>query len=177
MKTKCPVIIACVLVSSTCFAHIDRVITRRADGTLDGLPSEFQPARLHVAFSTPTARGAPIEAIELDLGENRIRLPPCVTGMLLTERVDEIGVSASWYHDDSIMPYYLVVTLRDPGYDPGTPFNAGYSLMFNLLTGKLMSMDVLIVRDQGRSLQNLPIDIEGRCRYEDVWQFFEPWPR
>lgn len=171
MKAAHPVVIAFILLSGTCFAHQDRVITLQSDGALDGLPAEFQPASLHVAFS-PIPAGA-VEAIELDLGKNRIRLPLCVTGILLTERVDEIKVSASWYHDESIVPYYLAVTFFDPGYDQGIPFNPGYSLMFNLRTGKLMSMDVLIVRDQGWALQNLPIHVESQCRHEDVSQFLD----
>jgi hypothetical protein len=74
-----------------------------------------------------------------------------------------IRVTSSWYHEENILPYYLVVRFHSAGYDEDRWANAGYSLMFNLRTGKLMRMEFMLVGDEGRSLRPLPLDLSALC--------------
>ena len=85
--------------------------------------------------------------------------------------MSEIKVSASWYHSEKILPYYLKVDFFDPGYDESRWANSAFSLLFNLRSGKLMQMEVIIVRDNGRSIQNVPVDITVRCSSKELRGF------
>jgi hypothetical protein len=165
------VAIGWILISGTCFAHSDRVITVKDDGSLEGIPSEYGPAIMRVEFAPPNTDDAPITSITLNLGKNRVRMPICVTGLLLTRRMSEIKASASWYHDEKDIPHYLNVEFFDPGYDKSRWANPGFSLLFNLRTGRLMQMEVMIVRENGKGIQNVPVDIAGRCKPEELKSF------
>jgi hypothetical protein len=125
-----------------------------------------QPAVLDVTFTpvVPPKFGVPaISSVILTLGQNETRLPSCVTNFLHTVRLQDIQVLASWYHDQTILPYYVNVKFFDEGYDTKKPFNSGFSIVFNLRTARLIQMQALMVRDQGNSVQPVPIDLASRC--------------
>ncbi len=171
MKAITAIVIGCLLLAETCFAHKDYIIAVNEDGTLEGIPSEYGPAAMHVEFAPQNSGSAPITSITLDLGKNRVRIPICVTGLLRTQRMGEIKATASWYHDETLIPYYLNIDFFDPGYNKLRWPNPGYSLLFDLHTGKLMEMDVHILRDSGRSVQQVPVDIRKRCKPEELRGF------
>ncbi|MEW6667361.1 MAG: hypothetical protein AB1512_19325 [Thermodesulfobacteriota bacterium] len=168
MKAITAIAVIWMLFSGTCFAHEDRIITVKDDGSLMGIPSAYGPAILHVEFAPPELGSAPITSITLHLGNNHVRIPICVTGLLRSQNLSEIRASASWYHDEKIVPYYLHLVFYDPGYDKSRWANSGFSLTFNLHTGKLMKMQVIIVRDNGKSMQSVPVDIAARCNSEEL---------
>lgn len=148
--------------SGECFAHRDIRVTVEDDGTLVRIPPDYGAAALHVAFAS-SADGPRIATVVLDLGRNHTRLPACITSLLKTRAMSDVRASASWYHDESIVPYYLSLEFFDPGYDASAWANAGYSLLFDLHTGKLLWMRALIVRDGGKSAQDKSEDLAARC--------------
>lgn len=158
-------------VCSVCYAHQDRIVQIRGDGSLTAIPAEFGPSALHVTFSPTSAGGPPVSSIELALGKQKTRLPTCVTAVINTVRIDDIKASASWYHDETALPYYLNVEFLDPGYNAKASSNPGYSLLFNLRTSRLMEMKVLIVLDQGKRHRVLPLDIAAMCSPSELQKF------
>ena len=174
MRAFSAIFIGFVLISGVCSAHSDRSITVKADGSLEGLPAEYGPAYLHVEFAIQETSGVPIaSSITLNLGKNRVSFPGCLTGLLQIRSMSQIVATASWYHDEGLLPYYLKFYFVDPGYDESRwPPNQGYySLLFNLRTGKLMEIEVNIVRDSGRSMQSVPVDLAQLCKGEALKGF------
>ena len=167
------ILIAALLIftSSACFAHEDRIVTINADGSLAGIPAEYGPATLRVNFSQQGAGGASIESIDLTLGENQVHLPTCVNGLINTREMSQIRASASWYHDEAILPYYLHFDFFDPGYNDSRWANSGYTLLFNLRNGRLIRMEVLVILDDGKGLQNIPVDVSDLCGAETLKSF------
>ena len=167
MRAFSAIFIGFVLVSSVCSAHQDRIIMVKEDGSLVGLPPEYGPAYLHVKFALEERSALPIaSSITLILGRNRVSFPGCVTGLFQIRSMSQIVATASWYHEEGLLPYYLKFYFFDPGYDESRFYNQGYSLLFNLRTGELMEIEVNIVRDSGRSMQSVPVDLAQRCTGE-----------
>jgi hypothetical protein len=152
-----------IFTSSACLAHEDRIITLNADGSLAGIPVEYGPATLRVNFSQQSARDASIKSIDLTLGENQVHLPICVTGLINTREMSQIRASASWYHDESILPHYLNFDFFDPGYNESRSANSGYKLLFNLHNGRLIRMEALVVSGDGKGPQYVPVDVSYLC--------------
>ena len=166
------VCVALTFTTTICFAHRDTVLKIDAGGRFDGLPPEYNPASLRVDFSRSSESGEPpISSLELKVGGKTIVVPECVTGLILTRSMKDVRVIASWYHDTSLLPPYLEVTLYDPGHEK-TPYRPGYSLFFNLSTAKLFKMDVIILRDDS-STQIVPVDISERCSVPQLQEFAE----
>lgn len=162
--------VSAFVVCGVCHAHQDRIVEIKADGTLVGLPAQFGPSTIHIAF-TRAPTGAPISSVDLTLGNRRTHLPICVTGVINSARLEDIRASASWYHDEKELPYYLNVEFLDPGYEAKSVYNPGYSLIFNLRTARLIEMKVLILRDKGNAMQFLPLDLDSMCSKSEVKKF------
>lgn len=170
MKYNCAVLLAGFVLSSVCLAHSDRSLEIKGDGKIFGLPAEYGPAALHVRFSG-AENDPPISEIVFNLGKNRTVLPVCVTGLLQTKSLEDISASASWYHEEDIIPYYLSLDFYDPGYKTKDWTTPGFSMIFNLRTGRLMGMQVNIRRENGRSVQEIPVDYSSRCTAEEIKAF------
>src|SRR5262245_7167409 len=152
----CVLLVACIIGTAECLAHRDRRLTVTDDGAIVGIPSQYGAAALHVAFESST--GDPkVSAVVLDLGRNHTRLPDCVTRLLTTRNMGDIEALASWYHDESIVPYYLALEFFGPGYSPSRWANSGHELLFDLRTGRLLQMKAMIGEDQ--RLQFAPVDL------------------
>ena len=165
-------LLAALLSGGICRAHQDKIIAIGADGTLVGLPSEFTPARLQIAFVPPgSERRAPISWIQLTLGKQSTRLPFCLTALLKTEVLSDVEASASWYHDERSLPYYLNLKFYDPGRRGEPDFDSGFSLLFNLRTARLMQMNVNVARKQRNQAQMLPLDLAALCPPAELVQF------
>jgi len=78
------------MASNNTFAHKDRILTIAQDGTLADIPSEFGSANLKVNFSAPMNESPAITSMVLKLGEKRIELPVCITGLLQSRSIDEV---------------------------------------------------------------------------------------
>src|SRR5262249_16210920 len=176
MRAFSAIVIGFVLVSGVCSAHHDPIIMLKADATLDGLPSEYGLANLYVEWGALRAGGAAIKSITLNIRNHRVRFPGCLTGLFTTSTMSEIGATASWYHDESLLPYYLNLYFFDPGYDEESRlasqgYSPGFSLLLNLRTGKLMRVEVNTVFNSGRSMQHVPVDLAKLCDGETIKGF------
>ena len=163
MKISVALLFSCVIASNSAFAHRDRILPIAQDGTLADIPAEFGPANLKIDFSAPMNESNTITSMALKLGERRIELPVCVTGFLRSQSIDEVRAVGSWYHDESLIPYYLSLTFFDPGYSVKKWANPGVILLLNLRTGKIIKMQFQIVQDEGRTIQFLAVDLKSRC--------------
>jgi hypothetical protein len=165
--------IACLaLVSFACIAHQDALLKVQADGRIDGLPPEYNPASLRIAFSQNDEPGwPPISGLALNLGGRSVVVPQCVTRLVLTRSMKDIQVVASWYHNTSVSPPYIEVALFDPGHED-LPTRPGYRLAFNLSTAKLFRMDVAFLRGKS-DIYNAPVDVSQLCPDSDVLKFSE----
>lgn len=173
MKIFAALLFFCLTACNNAFAHRDRILPIAQDGTLADTPSKFGPANLKVNFSGAD-ESPPITSLVLKLGEKRIELPVCVTGLLQSRNMGEVKATGSWYHDEALLPYYLNLTFLDPGSSVKKWANSGFKLLFNLRTGKVIKMEVQIVRDEGRTIQDLPVDLTSRCTPAALADITEP---
>ena len=93
---------ACLAASpiESLIAHEDTII--RLDGTqLVGLPQQYQPAELDV------------RAYQIRLRGHTKASSPWLTSLL--EQPHKLEISASWYHDSSILPPYLLLRITPRG--------------------------------------------------------------
>lgn len=163
------------LAGGVCFAHEDRTLSIGDDGSINGLPDEYAPAALHVQFSSEMHRAGAtrVDSVVLELDADRTVIPICVTGLLETTRLDQIQATASWYHDETVLPYYMNIQFFDPGYDEQRWANAGFSMLFNLRTAKLIKLEVNIVRNEGRAMQSIAVDVSALCPQEQIVDFMD----
>jgi hypothetical protein len=143
-------LITLLLFAARAAAHQDAILTVRSDGSLEGLPKEYEPAVLTWSGSIPT--------LELRIGAHETVLPKCLTSKLLLERA-EITVHASWYHDRSILPPYIVINIVHSMQKRG--LFSGYSLVFNLETGELIQLERTSATDTGQ--QNEELQVAAFC--------------
>ena len=148
------------LACGVCIAHQDRLITITADGTLIGIPTEYGPAQLKVAFSLSPPGEPRVSLLSMHLGKKQTDLPQCVTELINSGSLNDIHASASWYHiEHKDLPYYLAVTFYDArSISPDK--RPGYRLLFNLRTAELFELSALTVHAGGE--QQVPLDLDAR---------------
>jgi hypothetical protein len=164
-----------LLLSSASHAHQDVEIQIMPDGKLLGLPKQYQPASLEVAFSGNDRSRRP-SSIVLSVGNRTTTVPRCVAQIINTTDNEQIGASASWYHTRSTLPPYLNVIFLDPGQDTSSWPNSGFSLLFNLETSKLIRMEISVARKEERSMQSLAVDLSQSCGAAELTDFYQPLP-
>jgi hypothetical protein len=173
LGTALAITLALALAPSSAFAHEDRAIQIRPDGTLDGLAPAYAPARLRLAFA-PVDGEPRVSALALELHGRRVELPMCVLGLLNTERAADVQASASWEHDETILPPYLSLRFLDPGQDPKAAATSAFSLLFDLRSAKLIEMQVEIVHAARHRTQSVPVDLQARCGDAETASFLAP---
>ena len=104
MKTRTQCLLLSVLLAAlpaeSLFAHEDTII--RLEGTqLIGLPQQYQPAELDV------------RAYRIRLRGHTKELSPWLKGLF--DQPHKLEISASWYHDSSILPPYLLLRVTPTG--------------------------------------------------------------
>jgi hypothetical protein len=160
-------LLALSILGGASHAHSDRVLAMHGSGQLSGLPEEFGPAELRVAFASDGG-GPKITSMQLRLGKARTLIPPCVCGILQSSSYADIRVKGSWYHEESGLPYYLHVDFADPDARAEARWKPGFSMLFNLRTAKLIRMDIQVLRENGNAVQFVPVDVRGLCPEEEV---------
>ena len=156
-------------------SHADVIITMAKDGKLQGLPEKYSPAILKVTFSNK-AFGAPVESIVLTLGQKNITIPKSICAYLQTTDLNQITLSASWYHDLKLLPPYIKINFNDPGEIRRDSYNPGYSLLFNLDTCRLIEMEINVIRNGGNGCQFVPVDLSAICKPKDLQQVLDIKP-
>lgn len=163
-------ILAFSSMGSECYAHTDISLAIAPNGDVSGLPDEYGTFNLIVDFSQ--SNDASIQSIVLARGASKAVLPSCITGLVQSSDMDDVELSASWYHDETTLPYYMNLSLYDPNLDPSETQYPGYTLLFNLRTGKLMSMTLTRVVSKTVT-QDVPVDVGARCTPEQLRGFMD----
>jgi hypothetical protein len=148
-------------------AHRDMWIPIENDGALGRLPPQYQPAKLEIRFDRGEGEKG-VSFVRLTIAKRDVTLPICVSYILRSESLSEIRAKGSWYHENGSLPPYLELEFFDPGYNADSWPNGGYSLLFNLNTAQLIRMDVNIVREKGKSVQAVPVDIRQLCSAKEA---------
>jgi hypothetical protein len=133
MKNRFAVLVLMMLPSLT-FAHQDRILPIRADGTLGGLPSAYGLVRVHIERTAGNPRQ--IRSVVLTSKKFRISLKPCVIEKL--KDVVHIEANGSWYHTRGTLPPYVSLSFYSSQYDPKSATNAYYSITYSLLDGHIL---------------------------------------
>jgi hypothetical protein len=175
MRFFAPTAIVIALTSGVAFAHEDSPIQIRKDGTLVGLPKQFQPSSIKIVFDTNANSEHPVSFLSFTIGKTTIQLPKALTSLLRSQNMDAVLASASWYHNLSHLPPYMEIEFRDPGFDNRESGNPGFRMSINLNTGKLMSMGRTTVNRVDRSWQTRSLKLSEYCTSAELARFYEPW--
>ena len=137
--------------ASVAVAHQDRVIKLAPDGRLQGLPPEYEPARLFLP-----ARGG-TENVVLQLGGKRLKFPECLSTLFAKASRPHMLLSASWYHDSTILPPYLAIRL--PVSAPNAHgFYDGWSLLVDMTTVRVLKVEaVFTTGDSAQRTQEIDV--------------------
>jgi hypothetical protein len=120
-------------------------LSLRSDGVITELPKEYQPAHLSLDRSwLGNVRGA-----VLSLRGGEYVFPECV--VRLFQKNPRIVLTGSWFHDESLLPYYISMNLQRAG---AGEIPDGFRLLFNLRTAELLRLDEVVTR---RPRQDTPI--------------------
>jgi hypothetical protein len=130
-------ILAIIACHSAC-AHQDRII-RLSGEKLEGLPPKYLPA----SFS--------IKDRQIVLGPISVVVPECIWKRFGSIKEEDLRFQASWYHDPSILPPYIIVSI---GKVQG---KTGYELLLNLDSLAVISFKKAMVEPDGTSYEDIPI--------------------
>jgi len=149
------------VLAGTAAAHDDTPLHLATDGNLQGLPSDYAPARLALGFS-PVDDERRLTALHLQLGQAAIDVPACILGLIHAHGAAAVQLRASWTHDESVVPYYLAARFAEPD-----DADVAFTLLFNLHTARLIevSVDIAHGADVERSL---PLDLRARCATDEL---------
>jgi hypothetical protein len=123
--------------------HKDTPLTIDDKGIILGLPDEFSPATFDVNSKT------------LVIKDKRITFPECFLFLFGKKSKADIRLSASWYHDKEIMPYYLNFHINPINK------NYGYSILIDLETLELIN--AYKVTYKGHISYNKTINLDDKC--------------
>lgn len=157
-----------LLIATRCAAHEDRVLKLEADGSLTGLPREYGPVSLRVVFSSKGSERHIVES-GITIRGHSSTLPPCVLSTIRSDGMDDIRVSASWYHDERDLPYYVDVTFLDATLyrDDGAGVGSSVSVLYDLRTAQPMRIEREVVSWVFGSHSRRPVPLDG-CSAEEL---------
>ncbi|WP_161960623.1 hypothetical protein [Xanthomonas campestris] len=117
-------------------AHEDRILSLRPDGRIAELP-----AQLGHTFLKMSNLGTTTPTVQFISSNRRITLPGCIAKLITSRRASDVSVAGSWYHDEAVLPYYVVVTFNDAGSAAPSADAAGLRIMYNLRTAQIIEID------------------------------------
>ena len=136
---KSPVV-AWLLTGSVMFAHQDRII-RLDEGKLEGLPPKYQPA----SFS--------ISERKIGAGQLVATIPDCIWKLFANAQEGEFRFFASWYHERSILPPYVLISVPEAGT------KNHFELLLNLDTlAPIALTKVIQTSDSSWSHRRIPLE-------------------
>ena len=136
-----PFLLFCLLSLFLCgpiLAHKDSIIHLGEDKALVGLPNEYMPAELD------------LQNFRLKIKNNELKFSPFLKSLFLEPY--DLRVSASWYHEKSLLPSYLLLHIQPRKKD------FGYEILLNLDTLDVISVTVLL-KESDSATRHLPIDL------------------
>jgi hypothetical protein len=117
--------------------HQDRLLTLADDGAVPGLPAEYAATRLKIEFDR--MRPDRVVGIVLTVPGHETRVPPCLLQKILPSSKDRVVLKGSWYHDLSLMPPYVDVSIKADPPASKQSTEEGVELLFSLRDAKLIS--------------------------------------
>lgn len=76
---------------------------------------------------------------------------------------DRVFVTGSWYHEETVLPYYVNVQFRDPGYSRARSFNSNLSILFDLRTAEIIDINRFVANRAGTNARFVPAGIPKGC--------------
>ncbi|WP_315798796.1 hypothetical protein [Bradyrhizobium sp. SZCCHNRI3043] len=133
------VLVATVMLATTAaLSHQDVILSLGTDGTIPGLPPDYQTTRLHLVFSNGNA-GA-LQGLSFLSSGRETRIQPCLLQLVAKGSRRQMFLTGSWYHDETIVPHYVQVEFRDPPSPQQAPGQTGVSFLFNLRDSTLLGV-------------------------------------
>jgi hypothetical protein len=152
-------------------AHSDEYLSLHADGAIE-LPEEYQPAH----FSIDRASSGKVRGAVLSLRGGEYTFPECVVRLI--QKNPRIVLTGSWYHDESLLPYYISMTLQR--VERGE-YQDGFHLLFNLRTAELLKLDEVVTERLPRETTERDVPaFERVCRGKkiaDGWKRHDVKPK
>lgn len=137
------------------YGHQDTIFQVSEHGELIGVPKKFTPATLSIDIEDGV-----VTSVTLHLSGNVVELPDCIAGFFNLPDGEEISASGSWYHERSLLPPYLSISLPQESALYG--MFSGYSLLFNLENAQLIKItrhEVILSGDGMRTKSIVPDSI------------------
>ena len=116
------------------FAHPDRILPIKPDGTLADLPAEYGPVRISIVRSKDNA--SKVQQVVLSSPKFRVTLNKCVIDLL--GDVTHVEASGSWYHERGILPPYVSLDFYSGPYNPRSHDNQYSSVTYSLVDGRIL---------------------------------------
>lgn len=133
------VLLFCFLFSTVyAFSHQDTRIQLKKNGRLVGLPEKFSPARFDRSNLT------------LEIAENKIKLPDCVTKHFSDQGKLKFTFTASWYHAKGGLPKYLSLIVSS------NTTQSAVQVLFNLETLEIFEINII---EENKSVDEIEYSI------------------
>jgi len=125
-------------------AHQDTIIQVDKNGNMEGLPENYQPAKID------------LENMAITIATTTFNMPPCVSKYFKNPKSYELQVSSSWYHDSSNLPPYINFKIIPKGK------SWEYTLIFRLDDIKPIEFWVFTYPNERETYLH-PIKIRDQC--------------
>ena len=158
MKNLRSLLLALVLLSGIAGAHQDRILTVREDGSIPEIPASFGPV-----FLSTSQLGSAAPKVSFRVGVHVTTLPACLTRHIRSSNRNDLFVVGSWYHEESILPYYVSVQFLDPGHDKSRSYNSSTNILFNLHNGAVIHVKRFIANRSDSGGQYIKLYLPEGC--------------
>ena len=138
MKPRILLATLVLVICQLAYAHVDTIIRLNGE-KLEGLPPQYQPA----SFS--------IENRRLEVGVMSVVIPACLWKYFGRAGRDNLRFHASWYHDSSILPPYIVISVDKVGT------TTSYEFIINLDTLAVVKFTEVLADGEQTAYQGRPI--------------------
>jgi hypothetical protein len=158
MKFFRSLFLAIALLPAVASAHQDRILTIRKDGSIPEIPASFGPVFLNIS-----GLGGTKPSISFKTGTHITELPACVTRYVRSKSHSDLFVVGSWYHQESVLPYYVSVQFLDPGHDKNRSYNSSTNILFNLHNGTIIHVKRFVANRSGSGGKYTELELPEGC--------------
>jgi len=124
--------------------HQDTPLKIDKNGNIIGLPKQFGPSKFDLA------------AKKLRIKDREVVFPKCLQYYFEQHQNPKVYLSASWYHEKRILPYYLNFRIVDKRV------NYEYSILVNLETLALIEVSKSTI--EGNTIHHIPkVELGEKC--------------
>jgi hypothetical protein len=147
--------------SSTAFGHQDTIIELERDGVLHGLPAAYEPASLLILEDPRKSH-----TVVLRIADRRVEFPECLSVLFAKADRHLIRLSASWYHDPTVLPYYLCIELPTRRTKFGS-FD-GWKILIDLNNASLIELSAAFESLGGNAQRYQKVDVNSFCNSDEL---------